>query len=149
MTAWICVKAGDVQGIFNQSAKLSGKAHKWLWLATFSSTTNSWLTSAVNMSDYSRFAKTKYVGNRNRLYETKHVTDMKKEPGTMVPGFGYPRNQNCLRGSWSRCRWCWTGALRRGHIQPSRNASILGPYRRRSSPCLSLRYPLDGCPDIL
>ncbi|KGO45802.1 Permease, cytosine/purine, uracil, thiamine, allantoin [Penicillium expansum] len=62
MTAWICVKAGDVQGIFNQSAKLSGKAHKWLWLATFSSTTNSWLTSAVNMSDYSRFAKTKSRG---------------------------------------------------------------------------------------
>lgn len=61
MAVWICVKAGDLQGIFNQPAKVSGQAHIWLWLATFSSTTNSWLTNTINMSDYSRFARKEYV----------------------------------------------------------------------------------------
>ncbi|GAQ45010.1 hypothetical protein AtubIFM56815_009511 [Aspergillus tubingensis] len=57
MTIWICAKAGDVKGIFNQPATVTGSTHKWLWLATFCSTTNSWLTATVNMADFSRFSK--------------------------------------------------------------------------------------------
>ncbi|PYI31734.1 hypothetical protein BP00DRAFT_435903 [Aspergillus indologenus CBS 114.80] len=57
MTVWICVAAADVQGIFNQPARVTGAAHRWLFVATFSSTTNSWLTSAINISDFSRFRK--------------------------------------------------------------------------------------------
>ncbi|KAL4881909.1 permease for cytosine/purines, uracil, thiamine, allantoin-domain-containing protein [Aspergillus karnatakaensis] len=57
MTIWICVKAGDVKGIFNQPATVTGSTHTWHWLATFCSTTNSWLTATVNMADYSRFSK--------------------------------------------------------------------------------------------
>lgn len=75
MVVWICVKAGDVQGIFNQPAKVSGKTHRWLWLATFSSTTNAWLTGTMNMSDYSRFAKSGYVDMKTPQFPTEHIND--------------------------------------------------------------------------
>ncbi|KAL6405152.1 putative NCS1 allantoate transporter [Ilyonectria robusta] len=61
MVLWICVKAGDVKGIFAQPATVSGSTRVWLWLSTFSGITNSWLTSAANMSDFSRFSKTRYA----------------------------------------------------------------------------------------
>ncbi|ETS87464.1 hypothetical protein PFICI_01292 [Pestalotiopsis fici W106-1] len=61
MVVWICAKAGDLQGIFNQPASVSGATRTWLWLSTFSATTNSWLSSAINMSDFARFSKTRYA----------------------------------------------------------------------------------------
>lgn len=40
MVLWICVKAGDVKGIFAQPATVSGLTRVWLWLSTFSGITN-------------------------------------------------------------------------------------------------------------
>lgn len=59
MVIWICVKAGNTQGIFNQPAEVSGSTRVWLWLATLSSSTNAWLSSTINMGDFTRFSKTK------------------------------------------------------------------------------------------
>lgn len=59
MVIWICVKAGDTQGIFNQPATITGSARVWLWLGTLSANTNAWLSSTINMPDFTRFSKTK------------------------------------------------------------------------------------------
>ncbi|TPR10136.1 RNase H family protein [Aspergillus niger] len=88
MVVWICVKAGDLQGIFNQPAKVSGQAHTWLWLATFSSTTNSWLTSTMNMSDYSRFAKTGSRGQWSQALTIPVIKTIYAVLGLAVVGSG-------------------------------------------------------------
>ncbi|KAL6240227.1 hypothetical protein RBB50_012874 [Rhinocladiella similis] len=59
MVIWICVKAGDTKGIFNQPATATGSTRVWLWLFTLSANTNSWLSSTINMPDFTRFAKNK------------------------------------------------------------------------------------------
>lgn len=59
MVIWICVKAGDVQGIFGQPAIVSGSTRTWLWIGTLSANTNSWLPNSLNMSDFTRYSKTK------------------------------------------------------------------------------------------
>ncbi|CVL03492.1 related to uracil permease [Fusarium mangiferae] len=50
---------GDLQGIFNQQARVSGSTRAWLWLATFCATTNSWMSCAINMSDFTRMSKSR------------------------------------------------------------------------------------------
>ncbi|KIW66369.1 hypothetical protein PV04_05705 [Phialophora macrospora] len=59
MVIWICVKAGNTKAIFSQPATVTGSARAWLWLSTLSSSTNAWLSSTINMSDFTRFSKTK------------------------------------------------------------------------------------------
>ena len=57
MTIWICAKAGTAHGVFNQPGKLHGANRGWLWVSTFCSLIDSWLTVTVNMPDFSRYSR--------------------------------------------------------------------------------------------
>ncbi|KAF2160198.1 hypothetical protein M409DRAFT_70563 [Zasmidium cellare ATCC 36951] len=59
MVIWISVKAGNGSDFFNQPARVSGSEKAWLWLSSMTSITGGFSTLAVNISDFSRFSKTR------------------------------------------------------------------------------------------
>lgn len=60
MAIWICAKAGTVKGVFSQPGTLYGSNRGWVWVSTFCSLTNSWMTACLNMSDFARYSRAKY-----------------------------------------------------------------------------------------
>jgi NCS1 family nucleobase:cation symporter-1 len=58
MIIWITVKAGHSSGdFFNQPPEVHGSERAWLWLSAMTSITGGFSTLAVNIMDFSRFAK--------------------------------------------------------------------------------------------
>ena len=55
---WIVNKAGGSGDLFNLPAQVHGSARAWLWLSSMSAVTGSWATLAVNIPDFSRYART-------------------------------------------------------------------------------------------
>lgn len=58
MVIYLAVKAGDGASYFNQPGTVHGSTRAWLWLGALTSVTGGYSTLAVNISDFSRFAKT-------------------------------------------------------------------------------------------
>ncbi|KAJ9644289.1 hypothetical protein H2204_001640 [Knufia peltigerae] len=56
MVVWITTQTGG-SNFFNVPAQVSGSTRVWLWLASMTSVTASYSTLAVNIPDFSRFAK--------------------------------------------------------------------------------------------
>ncbi|KKY15336.1 putative ncs1 allantoate transporter [Phaeomoniella chlamydospora] len=57
MVIYVSVKAGGGSDLFGQPATVHGSKRAWLWLANLTSVTGGFSTLAVNISDFSRFAK--------------------------------------------------------------------------------------------
>ncbi|CAD0099486.1 unnamed protein product [Aureobasidium mustum] len=58
-------KAGGSGAIFSQPGTVTGEARAYLWLSCMSSVTGVWATLAVNVADFSRYAKARPDGNPN------------------------------------------------------------------------------------
>ncbi len=54
---WCIHKAGGGGDIFDLKAEVSGSQYAWLWLSCMSSVTGSWATLAVNIPDFTRYAR--------------------------------------------------------------------------------------------
>ena len=54
---WCLHKAGGGGDIFQLRAEVSGNQYAWLWLSCMSSVTGSWATLAVNIPDFTRYAR--------------------------------------------------------------------------------------------
>ena len=54
---WCVHKAGGSGELFSLPATVSGPTKAWLWLNCMSAVTGSWATLAVNIMDFSRYAK--------------------------------------------------------------------------------------------
>ena len=60
MVIWISVKAGGTgDDFFSQPPTVHGSQRAWLWLSSLTSITGGFSTLAVNISDFSRFSKTR------------------------------------------------------------------------------------------
>ncbi|KAI5923833.1 uracil permease [Camillea tinctor] len=59
MVIWIAARAGGKGDFFYAPATVSGSARAWLWLSNLTSITGGYSTLAVNISDFSRFSKTR------------------------------------------------------------------------------------------
>lgn len=57
MMGWCVNKAGGGGDIFALRATTSGPQYAWLWLSCMSSVTGNWSTLAVNIPDFTRYAK--------------------------------------------------------------------------------------------
>ncbi|KAI1137341.1 permease for cytosine/purines, uracil, thiamine, allantoin-domain-containing protein [Hypoxylon sp. FL0543] len=57
MMGWCIKKAGGGGDIFALRATASGSQYAWLWLTCMSSVTGNWSTLAVNIPDFTRYAK--------------------------------------------------------------------------------------------
>ncbi|KAI1149790.1 NCS1 nucleoside transporter [Nemania diffusa] len=57
LLGWSVHKAGGGGEIFAQRATVSGSEYAYLWLSSMSSVTGSWSTLAVNIPDFTRYAK--------------------------------------------------------------------------------------------
>ncbi|KAI0100008.1 permease for cytosine/purines, uracil, thiamine, allantoin-domain-containing protein [Hypoxylon sp. NC0597] len=57
MMGWCVNKAGGGGDIFALRATTSGPEYAWLWLSCMSSVTGNWSTLAVNIPDFTRYAK--------------------------------------------------------------------------------------------
>jgi nucleobase:cation symporter-1, NCS1 family len=57
LMGWCIKQAGSGGAIFEQTASVSGQAYAWKWLQCMSSVTGSWATLAVNIPDFTRYAK--------------------------------------------------------------------------------------------
>ncbi|OTA94937.1 hypothetical protein M434DRAFT_394158 [Hypoxylon sp. CO27-5] len=57
MMGWCINKAGGGGDIFALRATASGPQYAWLWLSCMSSVTGNWSTLAVNIPDFTRYAK--------------------------------------------------------------------------------------------
>ncbi|KAK6440311.1 hypothetical protein LTR95_003458 [Oleoguttula sp. CCFEE 5521] len=55
--AWCVHKAGSSGDLFNQTPSVSGSSYAFLWLSCMSSVTGTWATLAVNMPDFTRYAR--------------------------------------------------------------------------------------------
>ncbi|KAL5525044.1 hypothetical protein ACEPAF_8913 [Sanghuangporus sanghuang] len=58
MLIWSFVKVPSSQGILAQSASISGSALSWAWLSALNSALGIYATLAVNIPDFTRYAKT-------------------------------------------------------------------------------------------
>ncbi|KAG9848047.1 uridine permease-like protein Fui1, partial [Aureobasidium melanogenum] len=58
-------KAGGSGAIFSQPGTVTGEAKAYLWLSCMSSVTGVWATLAVNVADFSRYAKARPDGKPN------------------------------------------------------------------------------------
>ncbi|KAH0142528.1 uridine permease-like protein Fui1, partial [Aureobasidium melanogenum] len=58
-------KAGGGGAIFSQPGTVTGEAKAYLWLSCMSSVTGVWATLAVNVADFSRYAKARPDGKPN------------------------------------------------------------------------------------
>lgn len=58
-------KAGGSGAIFSQPGTVTGDARAYLWLSCMSSVTGVWATLAVNVADFSRYAKARPDGKPN------------------------------------------------------------------------------------
>ncbi|KAH0263139.1 uridine permease-like protein Fui1, partial [Aureobasidium melanogenum] len=58
-------KAGGSGAIFSQPGTVTGEAKAYLWLSCMSSVTGVWATLAVNVADFSRYAKARPDGKSN------------------------------------------------------------------------------------
>ncbi|KAI1495240.1 uracil permease [Biscogniauxia mediterranea] len=59
MVIWITIRAGGKGDFFYAPAAVSGSARAWLWLSNLTSIAGGYSTLAVNISDFSRFSKTR------------------------------------------------------------------------------------------
>lgn len=57
MMGWCIHKAGGGGDIFALRATATGQQYAWLWLSCMSSVTGNWSTLAVNIPDFTRYAK--------------------------------------------------------------------------------------------
>lgn len=58
MVIYLAVKAGTGGDFFNAPSTVTGSTRVWLWLSSMTSITGGFSTLAVNIPDFSRFAKT-------------------------------------------------------------------------------------------
>ena len=58
MVLYVSVKAGNGSSFFSHPGTVHGATRAWLWLSNLTSVTGGFSTLAVNISDFSRFAKT-------------------------------------------------------------------------------------------
>lgn len=58
MVIYLSVKAGGGTSLFHQPATVHGTTRAWLWLSNLTSVIGGFSTLAVNIPDFSRFAKT-------------------------------------------------------------------------------------------
>ncbi|KAL3422668.1 ncs1 allantoate transporter [Phlyctema vagabunda] len=57
MVIYLAVAARDVSDFWHQKSTVTGSARAWLWLSSMTSITGGFSTLAVNIPDFSRFAK--------------------------------------------------------------------------------------------
>lgn len=58
MVLYVSIKAGNGNSFFSQPGTVHGSTRAWLWLTNLTSVTGGFSTLAVNIPDFSRFAKT-------------------------------------------------------------------------------------------
>lgn len=63
---WMIHKAGGGGELFNIPSTVHGSTKAYLWLSCMSAVTGSWATLAVNIADFSRYAKGRPDGKENR-----------------------------------------------------------------------------------